>query len=177
MLQAIRTIVLRSIFPVLFTIVSISCNKKQEINDDDDETVTGIALNEWKFAADSKQFKGGIRVSYFSPGIGLFIEGTTGPLKDTSLLLLIGFSGNEIQPGIYTTASLPNNSLFYMSDNNTRGIFDANPTNTYYGVITFRILNYNTTTNEVQGKFFGKSADKNLEISTITDGVFRAIVR
>ena len=133
-------------------------------------------MNEWKFTADNKQFRGVFNVTYLSPGIGLVFEGVTAPSQDTSLLLLIGFTSSQIIKGYYNTVTLPANSLFYMSDANTRGIFDANPTTSYYGIITFQIISFDETTREVKGKFSGKVRYQDATTSVITDGAFWATV-
>lgn len=161
--------------PLLFFIHS-SCVKKQSIEpgSNNDTTITGITVNEWKFTADGKQYKGVIYVAYLVQGSGLSVEASTLSSNDTSLLFHIGFPGNEISNGYYNTADLPYNSLFYMSDISTMGIFDANPNTANYGAVTFQIVSYDAIAKQIKVKFSGKALYKYQSTLTITDGALWA---
>lgn len=157
----------------------LSCNKKQiDNNNNAEEEISGLALNEWKFSVGNKDYRGNIKISYFSPGIGLTLEAAAGPLQDTSVLFLVGFPGNQINKSVFgTTSTLPCNSLLYMSNPNTVGIFDANPNTSNYGSVTFQIIYYDSVSRQVKGKFFGKAIDKDYNPTTITNGAFWAVVQ
>lgn len=161
----------------LLVLFLLSCGKKSVEVPAAEETISGISLNEWKFTAEGKQYSGVINVAYKTQGSGLSLEARTKNSNDTTLLFLVGFSGDEIQKGYYNTAGMPYNSLFYMKDNNSVGIFDANPNTANYGIITYQVISFEAATRQVKIKFSGKTRYNYNNTLDIADGAIWAVVQ
>lgn len=132
-----------------------------------------IPENSWTFIDDTLTYSGLVQIAEFNIINELLIFGDYGVAADTSLSIKIGFPGNVIETGTFSTDN-PAIEFNFFDLPNFVTLLQANTITIPAAIVNYKVESYNPVSRVVKITFSGTALTNNLTLSPIKRGAVNA---